>query len=245
MSIFGFSTEPSAGGDFLPIVKYDSRAGRIFRMDRIQDASGNYTTEPVDITSYFKAMIDLENVETGWINFTPGAAPSFSMITMKQLKDGVPFPARPSVKHKNGVRFMIKLAKDAAQGQPAIREMAGTAKSMLNGIEALYMMYEKEKDANPGKLPAIVLEKTTPVTTGTSIKSTNYHPTFKVVGWAPRGDLVHTPKGQTAAPATNGNAQQSQPQPSAGAGNGAAPSTGAQRAVPPQQPAPTLADDFG
>ena len=34
-NVFGFSTEPSAGGDFTPIIKYDARAGRIFRVDRV------------------------------------------------------------------------------------------------------------------------------------------------------------------------------------------------------------------
>ena len=36
-----------SGGDFLPIVKYDARAGRFFRVDR-DDETGE--REPVDIT---------------------------------------------------------------------------------------------------------------------------------------------------------------------------------------------------
>jgi len=40
MARFGFSTETSAGGEFTPIVKYDARSGRMFRIDRIQDANG-------------------------------------------------------------------------------------------------------------------------------------------------------------------------------------------------------------
>ena len=48
-SVFGFSTESSGGGDFLPIVKYDARAGRFFRMDRVDTGSG-FESDPVDIT---------------------------------------------------------------------------------------------------------------------------------------------------------------------------------------------------
>ena len=33
-NIFGFSTEPSNGEEYFPIVKYDARAGRMFRVDK-------------------------------------------------------------------------------------------------------------------------------------------------------------------------------------------------------------------
>ena len=57
----GFSTAPSEGGDFTPIVKYDARAGRMFRMDRIEN-NGNFANEAVDITQSFKAIVDFENM---------------------------------------------------------------------------------------------------------------------------------------------------------------------------------------
>src|SRR4051812_47950315 len=64
MSVFGFSTEPT-GGDFLPIIKYDARAGRIFRVDRGIDGPN-----PTDITDSFTAVFDFANIETGWMNFS-------------------------------------------------------------------------------------------------------------------------------------------------------------------------------
>ena len=75
MSVFGFSTEPTSG-DFLPIIKYDARAGRFFRIDR--GANGN---EPVDITDSFAAVFDFENVEVGWMNFS-GPQPDFKLVPM-------------------------------------------------------------------------------------------------------------------------------------------------------------------
>ena len=116
--------------------------------------------------------------------FAAGTAPDFKLVPI-----GNEFPDRPSDKHKHGVRLMIKLAKDCGGDKP-IREMAGTSKAFLSGIEAVYTQYLAEKDKHPGKLPVIVLEKTTPVRSGTGEhSSTNYQPTFKIVGWAPRGDL--------------------------------------------------------
>ncbi|KRR12208.1 hypothetical protein CQ12_31670 [Bradyrhizobium jicamae] len=182
-NILGFSTAPSETGDFTRIVKYDARAGRMFRIDRIENNS-SFENKAVDITQSFKAIADFENMETGYVLFAPGIAPDFKLVRI-----GNEFPDRPSDKHKHGVRLMIKLAKDCSGDKP-IREMAGTSKSFLAGVEAVYTRYLAEKDDHPGKLPIIVLEKTTPVRSGTGEhSSTNYQPTFKIVGWAPRGDL--------------------------------------------------------
>lgn len=182
-NVFGFSTAPSEGGDFMPIVKYDARAGRMFRIDRIEN-NGSFENKAIDITESFKAIVDLATAQSGWILFASSTAPDFRLVPI-----GEELPARPSDKHKNGVRCMIKLSKDCG-GEKPIRELAGTSKALLSGMEVVFMQYLAEKNNYPGKLPVIVLEKTTLVTTGTGDKrSTNYHPVFKITGWAPCGDL--------------------------------------------------------
>lgn len=224
MSVFGFSTEPSSGGDFLPIVKYDARAGRMFRVDRTNDGTG-WSTDAVDITSNFKALADFENIETGWINFATGGAPDFRMV-----KIGDPLPPRPSENHKNGIRFLVKLTQECG-GEKRIREIAGVAKVFLAGIEQVYVAYQEGKAANPGKLPVLVMDGSSPVKSGTGDKqSTNYQPRFRISAWAARGDLAYQPKAAApaAAPAVT------------------PPSTGSTVASPPLQPAePELVDDFG
>ena len=232
MSVFGFSTETSSG-DFTPIVKYDARAGLLFRMDRIQASDGSFSSEPVEITDIFKALADFENIEVGWIDFSTGSAPSFVLVPRGKM-----LPERPSANHKQGIRFLLKLARECGGDKP-IREIASVARVFLAGLEAIYNQYLAEKAKHPGLLPVLTLEKTTPVTTGSGQKSsTNYQPTFRIAGWAPRGDLQPQPRGQ-AAPA----------QASFATGNGAAPATGGQRAAPPpqqQQAQHTVsADDFG
>ena len=191
-NVLGFSTAPREGGTFTRIVKYDARSGRMFRMDRIEN-NGNFANQAVDITQSFKALVDFERMETGYMLFAPGAAPHFKLVPI-----GNEFPDRPSDKHKHGVRLMIKLAKDCGGVKP-IREFAGTSNALLAGFEAVFTQYLALKNTNPGKLPIIVLEKTTPVRSGTGEhSSTNYQPTFKIVGWAPRGDL-----GGVAPPTTS------------------------------------------
>jgi type II secretory pathway pseudopilin PulG len=238
-NVFGFSTEPSTGGDWLPIIKYDARSGRMFRIDKVQGSDGSFGSDPVDITQIFKAVVDFENIEVGWIDFPVGSAPSFYLVPM-----GEQLPPKPSEKHKNGLRVLLKLAPSCG-GDKQIREIASSAKAFLGGIEQVYSEYAREKAKYPGQLPVITLASTTPVTTGNgATKSTNYRPTFQISGWKPRpADLVHKATQMPSAPAA-----------AATNGSGAAPSTGGQTVPPPNNfrpsnaapaPAANLDDDFG
>lgn len=224
MSVFGFSTQPSNGGDFTPIIKYDARAGRFTRVDRVNDGNG-FANDDVDITTGIKFIADFENMEVGWLAFTPGAAPSFVLVPF-----GSQLPPQPSKNHKNGVRFMLKLSKECGDDQP-VREIAGNSKAFLSGVEAVFLQYQAEKDKNPGKLPVLTVEKITPVKTGSGARtSTNYHPQFKISGWAERKDLVFVPKAQASPSATPGAAT--------------APSTGSTRAEVPNT-AESVDSEFG
>jgi type II secretory pathway pseudopilin PulG len=237
-NVFGFSTEPSAGGDWLPIIKYDARSGRMFRIERVLGADGSFVSDPVDITQIFKAVMDFDNIEVGWIDFPVGSAPSFYLVPMGQQ-----LPAKPSEKHKNGVRVLLKLAPSCG-GDKQVREVASSAKAFLGGIEQVYSEYAREKAKYPGQLPVVTLQSTTPVVSGNgATKSTNYRPTFQISGWAKRPvDLVHTATTMPSAPAAATN------------GSGVAPQTGGQTVPPPNSfrpgnaAAPAVAnldDDFG
>lgn len=227
---FGFSTEPSSGGDFTPICKYDARAGRVFRVDRVQSTEG-FSSDPVDITQTFKAVVDFENVETGWMDFPPGSAPSFALIPLSKLGNGHTLPDRPSPRHKNGVRFLLKLSK-ACGGDKPVRELAGTSKAFLSGVEEVYGEYLRDKAKYPGMLPAISIASTTPVKSGSGAQvSTNYRPKFRIDGWAKRPeDLVYLrPSVAPVEPLAK-----------------TPPATGSQTVPPPNEMKQnTLEDDFG
>jgi hypothetical protein len=227
MSVFGFSTQPSSGGDFTPILKYDARAGRFTRVDRVNDGNG-FVNDDVDITQGIKFIADFENVEVGWLAFTPGAAPSFVLVPI-----GSQLPPQPSENHKNGLRFMLKLSKECG-GEVPIREIAGNSKAFLSGVEAVYTQYLAERAKYPGKLPVLVVEKITPVKTGSGARtSTNYHPQFKISGWAERKDLVFEPKaGGVPSVVSSGNGS-------------TAPATGSTRAEAPKASETIGADEFG
>jgi hypothetical protein len=212
------------GGDIVPFVKFDARAGRFFRRDR-SEQGGQYVNNDVDITSSFKAVIDLENIEVGYMKFGAGSAPEFALVKL-----GDPMPHKPAdAGFKQGARLMMKL-HSACGGD--IRECSSNAAAFLKGIDDLHTEYEANKTANAGKLPIVVLKTTIPITSGQGQKkSTNYQPVFEISGWAPRPvDLVHIAKStvvQAASPTT-------------------APATGStQVSAPAAAKQPEMADDFG
>ena len=235
MSILGFSiSSGNGGGDFAPIIKYDARAGRIFRVDREQDAGGNYFNENADITGNFKAIFDLENIETGWLNFAPGQPPSMTMVKIADLKHN-PLPPAPTPAHKNGVRLTVKLHTSCGGDKP-VRELAGTSKQFLSAIEALYAEYLRDRERNGGKLPVVTMNGTTPVKSGSgSQTSTNYRPEFVISGWSPRpADLGATP--------ANAPRQPVEPLP---LNPNVSPSTGSTRVNPPAKKQPVMPEVTG
>ena len=220
-------------GDYAAIVKYDARAGRAFRIDRTQGANG-FTSNPVDITRTFKAVMDFENLEVGYLEFGAGAAPIFAMVPL-----GSPMPAKPTPTAKQGVRITMMLHKDCGGD---LREMAGNSAAFLRGVDTIHDAYEHGKVENTGKLPVVALKDTIGVKSGSGEKtSTNYQPVFEIVGWVPRPEkLVFKPKG-TAAPTT------AMPDPSP-ISRAAPPSTGSTLATAPvakaPEPAMAAADDM-
>lgn len=215
----GVNYESAGSDDIIPIVKYDAKAGRMFRRDRVD---GN--NENIDITRSFKAVFDFDNLETGSIAFPVGGAPDFAVA---RIGDRV--PERPSGDHKPGCRILVKLTKDCGGD---VRELASTAKAFLRGIDTAHDAYEAGKAANPGKLPVYILKDTVPIVSeGGGNKTTNYSPVFELTGWAARpSDLTYIPRAKPAPSAV----------PSAPAGT--PPSTGSSRVM---APAVAADDDFG
>ena len=170
------------GGHRVPIVKYDSRAGRIRRVDRVEGANG-WEGRETEITDGFQAAIDLENIEVGWLHFPTGGAPN--IVTVKYDK---PLPDRPSEKHRAGYRVMLKLGKSVGGD---VREMAANAAVAIKAMDILHDQYLAERTQHPGQLPVIKLAGTLPITTqgqanGQKVSSTNYQPQWAIAAWVDR-----------------------------------------------------------
>lgn len=174
----GLTTE-SGGGDYTDIIKFDARAGRMFRIDRSQDSGGQWQTDQVEITNGFSAIFDLDNIEVGWALFAAGVAPQFSMVEL-----GQPLPAKPSDTHKQGFRIMLKLGKSSGGD---LREFASCAKAVISSVDALHEAFLAGRKTNAGKLPVVSLTGSTAIVSeGKGQKSTNYSPIFEITKWVDR-----------------------------------------------------------
>lgn len=194
---FGMQT---SGGDFLPIIKYDARAGKLFRVDRNM-GGGN---DAVELPQGTKFALDFGSLEVGYVDFT-AQGPVRHMVPF-----GATIPAQPSDKNDEGkVRFRPGFyAKVAGQSLDGLREWCSNAAVLLNALDDLWNTFAALPESGQGKIPLISIIGSTPVKSGKGAQSsTNYAPIFKINGWIDRPDLF----GARTVPAPRGTAQQAAP----------------------------------
>lgn len=161
---------------YLPIVKFDARAGKFTRVDRVQDEAGNWENELHEISADdFEVVADLANLQIGWINFGGnGQAPDFRMVNLDEdIGD------RPGDKFKEGFRLKVKLTNGAGDD---VRELASTALGFWKSMDELHCAYEKGAGKNKGKLPLVGVHEVITV----EGKTTTYRPDFKILKWVAR-----------------------------------------------------------
>lgn len=214
----GLNYAPSEGGEITPIVKFDARAGRWFRVDREDGMS-----TPVDITNAFAAVFDLENIEVGWLAFSD-MGPDFKLAPI-----GQGLPPKPSDAHKQGFRIRVKLAAPAGGD---IREFASSAKSVLGAIDVLHDEYLRGLQEHPDQLPVVRMSDTRMIQTKNPKGTTTaYAPVFEIVRWVPRPTDLRSAHAGLVAPAKS-----------------APPATGATKKSPPSASSSApfdLNEDFG
>lgn len=209
------------GGDFLPVLKYNAKAGRLFRVDRTYDGSGWVTNEE-DITTTGMFVADLDNIQTGWMLFAAGVAPDIRTVPLGQSPG-----ERPSDKHKMGFKLHVKLGK-AVGGD--VREFTSSAVAVINAMNVLHDAYLAGKDGD--KLPVVKIAK---VVAEKSEHGTNYAPVFEIVQWVAR------PEGLGPIPVASA--------PSV-APSSTPPGTGSRQVPPPAPkaapaPQPAVEEEFG
>lgn len=164
----GFNLETRSGGDILPIVKWDAKAGDFIKQDRYQAGDGTWQKDEQELGLPLQVAMDLGSIEIGWLSFAAGA-PDFQMV-----KAGEPLPAQPSPDHKQAFRVRI------ASNDLGLREFSHSAKTVLRAMDTLYSQYEAEAPANPGKVPVVTISGTDRV----KVNSPNGELTFKAPVWS-------------------------------------------------------------
>ncbi|MGB0854890.1 MAG: hypothetical protein ACPGSI_16460 [Pikeienuella sp.] len=208
---FGIST--ASGEDFLPILKFNAKAGRMYRPDR-KEVNGEWQTTETEITQNAVFIADLANVEIGWIDLADGNV-DFQMVPL-----GQPKPPKPQHgKHKEGFRMRVKLGKDCGGD---VREFASTAGVVISALGPIEQAYNEAPEKSQGQLPIIRLAGCLPIQ---SKHGTNYQPQFEIIGWADR------PEDLTATEAAPAQEQQAAPVQTNGAATHAPPPQTAQEPV--------------
>jgi len=190
----------TSGGDFLPIIKYDARAGKLFRVDRNMGGGNDVVELPMG-TAF---AIDFGSLEVGYVDFT-AQGPVRHMVPF-----GTTIPAQPSDKNDEGkVRFRPGFyAKVAGNSLEGLREWCSNAAVLLNALDELWNTFASAAEAAHGQIPLISIIGSTPVKSGKGAQSsTNYAPIFKINGWIDRPDLF----GARTVPTPRATAQQAAP----------------------------------
>lgn len=186
---FGLGGSGGENGTFNAIVKYNAKDGRVYRVDRSDDGAGNYSNDEVEIgLGDFVAIYDFDNLDIGYMRFIVGQMPDFKMV-----KYGEPPPLQPvevdaagKKTYKAGFRVMIALGKTArADGVSVdIRELASTARCVVDPMDKIHKAYLDEREKHPGQLPLIKLVKT--VKTAGKGGDQNHSPVFEIERWVNR-----------------------------------------------------------
>ena len=164
----GFNLQTGGGGDILPIVKWDAKAGDLIKQDRYQAGDGTWQKDEQELGLPISIGMDLANIEVGWLSFAAGA-PDFQMV-----KAGEPLPAQPSPDHKQAFRVRI------GSSDLGLREFSHSAKTVLRAMDTLYNQFEAEAPANPGKMPVVTIAGTETI----KINSPQGELRFKVPEWS-------------------------------------------------------------
>lgn len=165
--------DPAPHPTALPIVKFESGTGRFLRIDQEE-----HRRAFVDITAGFRALLDMENLQVGWMRFAHGVAPDLQLFPI-----GGVWPAAPSPSHRRGVRVMMQL--DPAVGG-GVRELCSTASGFLVAFDALHDDWLRSRGDYPGQLPIVSAVTTKGVQRTPPGTSQSCRPDLSITGWAAR-----------------------------------------------------------
>lgn len=175
----GFSTETSSSGSkFLPVVKFDAKAGEFIAVNRTPgESAGTWDKEEVEISLPTKVVMDMAELEVGWISFVP----TYSCV---MVKAGEKLPPQPSADHKHSVRVKL-FFKDHG-----LRELTPTSKTVLRALDQLHDQYLSGAEKNAGKMPVVTIHGTETKKVSTPQGELRFKiPKWEITGWtdAPAG----------------------------------------------------------
>lgn len=187
---------PNEGGEFVPYIKYNSKAGRWYAKPK--DGPECEAMNP-------RLAIDFAHIKTGWILFSDGVAP----ISVWDV--GTQTAVKPEGRYKRGFHVMV-FGTDSLPGigPLGLREFSSTANVVITAILAMHTQYENQMGAHPGQIPVFQCTGVTPIT---GVHGTNYEPMFQLTSWVDRNRVLAFDEELAKAAAVPGNGSDPFPPP--------------------------------
>ena len=164
------------GSDFMPVFKFDAKAGSFYKQDRVltQDGWGNEQTDVGNDLRAGRVIFDFDTIEVGWIYFPKGAAPETELFP-----PGQDIGDAPGKDYKQGFRIIVKLDGDVP------REFMCTAAATWYALDTLHTAFCNQRKKHPGKVAKVKLTDVIETKAG---NSTNFTPVFRArrIGWRGR-----------------------------------------------------------
>jgi len=166
--------------DFLPYLRYNATSGTFSDKD--------------DQNIDFRALVDLENILTGWAKYERGSPPDL------RWDPGVgKAPPSPGKGFRRG--FQIRVFFSDGRG---LRELTSSSSGLCHAIVDIYNQFEVAPERTRGLVPEVMCVGTTSAETPFGRL---YDPTLSIIGWQPRPrDLAPpppaTPVSSASAPTT-------------------------------------------
>jgi hypothetical protein len=170
----GLGMKKDAAGSFIPAVKFNLKDGKVICLDRVYE-SGVWSNKDRDVTAIFEAIMDLENLQQGWIKIQPGAAPATALVPVGEDPGD-----EPGDGFKMGVRVLMLMSPQCGDD---LRELLNTSSAMWDAISDLHDQYLEEAPKHPGELPVVRLVK---FVEQLGKQGKTYAPVFVIVGWTER-----------------------------------------------------------
>jgi hypothetical protein len=159
---------------FDPVVKFNAKEGKFVRCDRVEGENGWETKEHEVAADEFQAIVDLDNIQVGWIAYTTSGPDMRLVGTDEDIGD------RPSDAFKEGFRLRMKLQNGAGDD---IRELSSTAIGLWNSIDELHSEFVEGRSKHKGKLPLVGVTEIARVSTKNGV---TYRPIFEIAKWVAR-----------------------------------------------------------
>ena len=202
-------TESAGNGEFLPLVNYNAKAGRLKYSQRVE-INGRWEKQEEDVSFQMPAFVaDMESIQVGWLFYKAGMAPVRALVQIGQPIPPCPLGDYGVDERGNAIKPKQGFAMRLLDGNRTVREFSSNAQAVVAAMDELHNKWREAPEREQGLLPVFQFQGAIEVK---GKHGSNYIPNFVIVKWVPRpAELA----GSQAAPAGSASVAPAAPAPAA------------------------------